>query len=602
MKISIRNKITLTMLLVILILVTSTGIMTYNNTKNIIMNQALQSNYDALKNANDYFLVKFLSDMEYVVNYWALDEEIKNWQNEPNQPRLVRTIPENFKSIQEQWLGYMKGSPYIAWIYFGPDEDGSLFIAPLDPTMPENYDCRTRDWYKKALTARDKAIWTAPYLDAGDIGGVVVTVARAVENDGRLVGAIGMDIKLHRLSNLFDNIYFGDNGFLMLMDDNGVIFSHPDKSKLLSNICNEPDLCEQFTSGEETKTFIYDGKESIISYIDVPGTNWKLAGIMPLDLKGQLEPIKYNILRIAFVSILFAFLVGTLLSAIITKPLQQMMNTMHKISKGDLNERIEIETKDEFVVLGEQFNEMVDTLRELINERSRNIAELTDMNEEILEQALKIKNYSIEKEDMNKELSNILKELRTNYLSTVRALASAIEANDKYTWGHCERVADISLAIAKVMDLEPEDISTLEFASLLHDIGKIGVSPAILNKQGKLTNEEFEVVKRHPSIGYEILSDVDFLYDSRKVLLQHHERIDGKGYPQRLQGDNINLLAKIMAVADAYDAMTSSRPYREVPLTKEEAIEELIKGKGTQFDTEIVNHFLNILDDPKINL
>ena len=203
---------------------------------------------------------------------------------------------------------------------------------------------------------------------------------------------------------------------------------------------------------------------------------------------------------------------------------------------------------------------------------------------------------------MNKELSNILKEIRKNYLSTVRALASAIEANDKYTWGHCERVANISLAIAKEMGLDSKELNTLEFASILHDIGKIGISSSILNKEGRLTEEEFEIVKEHPGIGYEILSDVEFLYDSRKVLLQHHERIDGKGYPQRLYGDNIVQLAKIMAIADAYDAMTSSRPYRKIPLTKEQAIEELIRGKGTQFDEGIVDYFIDLLKDPAVSL
>lgn len=601
-KISIRNKITMTMLLVILILVTSIGFMTYDNTKNIILTQVRQSSYDTLNNANDYFLRKFISEMEYVVNYWAMDEEIKNYKNKPNQPKMVRTIPEHFKDIQEQWMGYIKGSPYIAWIYLGPEEDGSLFIAPLDPTMPEDYDCRKRDWYKKAIVNRDKAVWSDPYLDAGDIGGIVVTVARVVENDGSLVGVVGMDIKLQKLSDIFDDINFGDNGFLMLMNNEGEIFSHPNKEKLLTNIGDDPDLANQFTSNEGTKIFSYRGSESIVSYMDVPDTEWKLVGIMPLDLASQLAPIKDNIIKIALISVLFAFLTGSLLSGVVTKPLIQLMSTMHKISKGDLNERIEIQSKDEFVVLGEQFNEMIDTLRGLIEERNLNVLELTKMNEEILEQSLKIKSYSEEKESMNKELSNILKEIRKNYLSTVRALASAIEANDKYTWGHCERVANISLAIAKEMGLDSKELNTLEFASILHDIGKIGISSSILNKEGRLTEEEFEIVKEHPGIGYEILSDVEFLYDSRKVLLQHHERIDGKGYPQRLYGDNIVQLAKIMAIADAYDAMTSSRPYRKIPLTKEQAIEELIRGKGTQFDEGIVDYFIDLLKDPAVSL
>ncbi len=602
MKISIRNKITLTMLLVIVILVISIGIMSYNNTKGIIINQEKRSNHDTLKNANDYFLEKFIYEMEYVVNYWAQSEEIVNWSNDPNQPRMVRTIPEGFRDIQEQWMGYIKGSPYIAWIYFGPQEDGSLFIAPLDPTMPLDYDCREREWYIKANRNRDRAVWSDPYLDAGDIGGIVVTVARAVEKDNKLLGVVGMDIKLHRLADIFDDIRFGDDGFLMLVNDEGEILSHPDKDKLLKSVCEDTDLCEQIDSEIGTKLFNYDGRESIISFMDVVGTNWKLVGVMPLDLAGQLAPIRDSIIKIALVCVLFSFLTGSLLSGVITKPLQGIMETMGRISEGDLNQRIETNSNDEFSILASRFNEMIDTLKSLIEERNRNVVELTSMNEEILKQTMEIKKYSEEKDAMNKELSGILKELKKNYLSTVRALASAIEANDKYTWGHCERVANISIAIAKKMELSPEEISTLEFASILHDIGKIGIEPEILNKKGRLTKDEFEIVKKHPGIGYEILSEVDFLYESRKVLLQHHERIDGNGYPQGLYGNNITVLAKIMAIADAYDAMTSSRPYREVPLTKGEAIEELMDGKGTQFDEEIVESFIDLLSDPSVKL
>jgi len=602
MKISIRNKITLTMLLVIILLITTIGIMAYNNTKNIILTQVKQSNYDTLQNANDYFLQNFMAEAEFVVNNWANDVEIVNWKNKPGQPKMVRTIPDEFINIQDQWIGFIKSSQNIAWVYFGPQEDGSLFVAPLDPTMPEDYDCRNRAWYKKAVANRDKAVWSDPYLDAGDIGGIVVTVARAAEKDGNLVGVVGMDIKLQRLADVFDDIRFGENGFLMLINNEGEILSHPDKEKLLTRVCDDSDLCEQFIVDSGTNIFNYKGEETIISYMDVPDTEWRLVGLMPIDLSSQLIQVKNNIIKIALVSVLFAFLTGSLLSGVITKPLQQMMNTIHSISKGDLNERIDTNSNDEFVVLGNQFNEMIDTLRGLIEERNRNVVELMEMNEEILEQSLKIKKYSQEKEAMNIELSNILEELRKNYLSTVRALASAIEANDKYTWGHCERVSNISIAIAKSMGVNTEDINTLEFAALLHDIGKLGISPEILNKKGKLTQEEFEIVKRHPGIGYEILSEVEFLYDSRKVLLQHHERIDGNGYPQGLYGDNIAFLAKIMAVADAYDAMTSSRPYREIPLTKEQAIEELIKGKGTQFDEEIVDSFIELLNDPDVEL
>ena len=574
MKIGIRDKIILIMLVVIIISITSIGILTFNNAKAIVLNEVKQSSFKTLENANDYFLRRFMSDMEHVVNYWAEDEEIISYRNKPSQPKMVRSIPSHFQDIADQWMGYIKGSPYIAWLYLGPEEDGSLFIAPLDTTMPEDYDCRTRDWYKKAVQNRGKAVWTDPYLDAGEIGGMVVTVARAVESQSGISGAVGLDIKLSRISDIIGDIRFGDGGYLMLLSSRGEIYSHPDQGMLLTNISKDEELAKQITADQGIEILDFEGKQRMVSYMTVPETGWKLVGVMPLDMDKVLAPIKDRTIQVALVSILITFIIGFLLSRIITRPLESIMKVIYNISQGKLNEHAYIKSKDEFRVLGDQFNNMVDALRELIKER----------------------------ESMNKELTGLVEEIRANYLSTVRSLANAIEASDKYTRGHCDRVSNISMLIAKTMGIGSKDLSKLEFASILHDIGKIGISSALLNKEGKLTKEEFEIIQQHPKIGHDILSDVDFLYESRKILLQHHERIDGTGYPQRLKGEDIDCLARIIAVADAYDAMTSSRPYRKIPLTKEEAIQEMIKGKGTQFDAKIIDCFVDLLATSSIAL
>lgn len=595
MKMSIQYKITLIILFVIIISITFIGVLNYKNAKVIVLNEVKESSYNTLQNANDYFLKKFMSDMEHVVNYWAEDEEIINYRNKPNQPKMVRSVPDHFKNVSDQWLGYVKGSPYIAWLYLGPEEDGSLFISPIDSTMPDDYDCRTRDWYKKAVQNRGKAVWSNPYLDAGEIGGIVVTVARAVERENELVGVVGMDIKLSRFSDIINEIRYGDEGYLMLINSEGDIFSHPNDEMLLSNISIDEELSKHIVSESGIDIIDYQGKQKIISYLSVLDTGWKLVGVMSFDMKKTLEPIMDETIRTALYSVFIAFIIGFLLSEVITNPLHRIMKSIHNISLGNLYEHIDIKSNDEFEVLGNQFNDMMDSLRELIQERNKNVEELTKKNEEILSQSKKISSYSREKELMNRELSGLLKEIRSNYLSTVRALANAIEASDKYTRGHCDRVSRISMAIAKNMGVSSEDQNILEFASILHDIGKIGVSSHILNKEGKLTEEEFEMIKRHPEIGFDILSGVEFLYKSRKILLQHHERIDGKGYPQGLKGDDINVLARIIAVADAYDAMTSSRPYRKNPLTQEQAIKEMIRLKGAQFDEEVVDYFVDLL-------
>jgi putative nucleotidyltransferase with HDIG domain len=196
---------------------------------------------------------------------------------------------------------------------------------------------------------------------------------------------------------------------------------------------------------------------------------------------------------------------------------------------------------------------------------------------------------------MSKELYNLLNQIRSNYLCTVKSLANSLEEKDQYTKNHCERVTEYSLVIAKKMGLNDEELLSLEFAGLLHDIGKIGIPDEIINKKGMLTYEEYEVIKRHPEMGYDLLKSMAFLDSSNRILLQHHERIDGKGYPYGLGDQEIDKLAKILAIADAYDAMTTVRPYRMDRLSREQVITEFVSHKNTQFDENIVDIFVDIL-------
>lgn len=182
------------------------------------------------------------------------------------------------------------------------------------------------------------------------------------------------------------------------------------------------------------------------------------------------------------------------------------------------------------------------------------------------------------------------------YLSTIHALVSAIEASDSYTRGHSERVTRYSLAIAKKLGLTSERLKIMERAAILHDIGKIGINLTLLHKVGKLTSEDILNLQQHPEIGIRILEPIDFLQDVRHCIAQHHERYDGKGYPYKLSGDQLLLESKVLAIADAFDAMTSDRPYRKA-LSIEVAIQELHDNAGTQFDPLIVPIFIDLLEE-----
>lgn len=188
-----------------------------------------------------------------------------------------------------------------------------------------------------------------------------------------------------------------------------------------------------------------------------------------------------------------------------------------------------------------------------------------------------------------------LRRMKTSCLETVRLLIRVLENKDEYTREHCERVTKLCLNIGSALGLSMEEMLQLEFGGLLHDIGKIALPNEIINKEGELTQQEYDIVKLHPVVGSQLIKDITYLAPSRLVLLQHHERMDGKGYPMGLAGDEIDIKARILAVADAYDAMTSSRPYRKAGMTVEEAICELELNKGTQFDKEIVDTFIGLL-------
>lgn len=186
-------------------------------------------------------------------------------------------------------------------------------------------------------------------------------------------------------------------------------------------------------------------------------------------------------------------------------------------------------------------------------------------------------------------------EMRNLYLSTIQALNKTVEAKDPYTSGHANRVEKFAVELAEAYHLPFESVQNIKTASILHDIGKIGINDSILNKATRLSQEEFHEIMRHPSIGADIISKVDFLKDITTIVKHHHERFDGKGYPDGLHGDEIPIEAAILTIADSFDAMTSDRPYRKA-LTQEEAFEELKRNAGTQFHPQLVETFISIMN------
>lgn len=197
--------------------------------------------------------------------------------------------------------------------------------------------------------------------------------------------------------------------------------------------------------------------------------------------------------------------------------------------------------------------------------------------------------------DINDELKDTYDQLEKAYMESIQTLRYTVEAKDMYTRGHSDRVSEYSVLIGKKLGLQDSDIKLLQIGGLFHDIGKIGVPDSILLKEARLTDAEYSQIKNHPSIGAHILSNATIFADIIPIVKHHHEKYDGTGYPARLAGEEIPYLARIAAVADTFDAMTSVRPYRKA-LPLDIVKEEFIKYSGTQFDPNIAKVFLEILE------
>ncbi|HEX4363456.1 MAG TPA: HD domain-containing phosphohydrolase [Solirubrobacteraceae bacterium] len=222
--------------------------------------------------------------------------------------------------------------------------------------------------------------------------------------------------------------------------------------------------------------------------------------------------------------------------------------------------------------------------------------ELASRTREAAAKERQLERYAADLRETFKEERARSLQLRRSYMLTVRALASAVEARDAYTGRHAERVAAYGLRLANACGMRLDDHPEIEFGFLLHDAGKVAVPDAILFKPGPLTTAERLIMQQHPVTGWEIVRDIDFLGEARDVIRHHHERWDGDGYPDRLAGEAIPLAARVFAVADTLDALTTNRPYRQAStITEARAI--IVQDSGTHFDPTVIAAFGALSDD-----
>jgi len=263
------------------------------------------------------------------------------------------------------------------------------------------------------------------------------------------------------------------------------------------------------------------------------------------------KDLLYRGILVLLAGVIFALSLGFIFSARIIIPIKKLIDGTRHITEGDLGYRVKISSRDEIGQLAASFNSMASGLAEARG---------------------KLHDY---------------------FYRVVQAMVRSLEAKDPYTRGHSERVSEYAYQIALEMGIPPEKAELLKKAAQLHDIGKLGIHEDILNKKSSLSESEWDVVHKHPEVGEEILKPVFPDSQMLSVVRSHHERYDGKGYPDGLKGDQLNIFAQIVAVADAYDAMVSARSYKTA-LTKEEALAGIKEGAETHFNPAVVQAFIKV--------
>jgi putative nucleotidyltransferase with HDIG domain len=281
------------------------------------------------------------------------------------------------------------------------------------------------------------------------------------------------------------------------------------------------------------------------------GTVGSTAGLL-----ADTNQLRIILVALFLAGVLFTLGIGIWLARRITRPVHRLVEATRLVSAGDLEHQAPVTTRDEIGELTDSFNQMTRSLKE-----------------------------------KSASLRTTMTQLQDTYLMTIEALAAAVEARDPYTHGHTQLVEEYAVIMAKALGSTEAEISALRRACVLHDIGKIGIEDAILRKQARLEPEEAIRMQKHPVIGVDMLKGIDFLDPVLPLIRHHHERWDGNGYPDELRADEIPLGARILAVADAVDAMTSDRPYRAAR-TFEYAKTEILKGSATHFDPEVVTAFI----------
>jgi HD-GYP domain-containing protein (c-di-GMP phosphodiesterase class II) len=365
---------------------------------------------------------------------------------------------------------------------------------------------------------------------------------------------------------------------VFVVDQNGRAVAHPEASVAFSEkpmtdlkvVRDWQESGTQVQSALEPFVLVRNGRDVGLlgSYATAElDKNSRLGVIAIQDESAALASVsdmRRQTLWISMVAAMLTLLIGFFFAKKLSQPVQELAVGAHRIASGDFSQRITVRSRTELGDLGDSFNLMTDRLENYIKDLQQSAVE-------------------------NREL----------FLGTVKGLAAAIDGKDPYTRGHSERVSRMSVAIAQRLGLAEDECEKIRISALLHDVGKIAIDDNILKKPSALTDDEFQVMKQHPQKGYKIMSQIRAMKEFLPGMYMHHEMVNGQGYPQGLKGDEIPLMAKVVAVADTFDAMTTDRPYQQA-MKFEDAIARIQSFVGTRYDETVVSAFVAACEEGQI--
>jgi len=365
---------------------------------------------------------------------------------------------------------------------------------------------------------------------------------------------------------------------VFVVDQNGKAVAHPDAAvafseRPMTDLKVVQDWLEtgaQVQSALAPFTLDRDGRITPMlgSYATAELDHNSLLGVVAIQDEAaalaSVRDMRRQTLYISLLAATLALLIGFYFAEKLTRPVRELAAGALRIAAGDFSQRVKVPGRTELGQLGASFNQMTDQVERFVGDLQRSANENHDL-----------------------------------FLGTVKALAAAIDGKDPYTRGHSERVSRFSVATAQGLGLPENEIEQIRISALLHDIGKIGIDDNVLKKPAALTDAEFEIMKTHPQKGYKIMSQIPAMRDFLPGMYMHHEMINGGGYPQGLKGDEIPMQARIVSVADTFDAMTTERPYQRA-MDLEAALSRLKSFVGTRYDARVVAAFIAACEAGKI--